>query len=377
MALRDVAGVRTLRAFQYLSASAAFTPQIVRELDELERLQPMWDRLTAGSSSLMQTYTWVRACAEITLAAGDELYFLTGKTSAPITLAPLVRRCGKHTRLELLGVHELYEPMDFLYGTPSALEPLAEAIAQLQTPLLLQRIPSDSPVVAALQSAYRGRGLVLRRLMPGCPWIPLDESWLQPEQYLNAGRRSDLRRAQRIAESLGPVRGEILSPTPAELPSLLEEALHVEAAGWKGREGSALLHDVVRGPFCRRYAALASQQGILRLCFLRIGAHAVAMQLAVEYGGAFWLLKIGYDESFARCSPGSQLLVETIRYAAARGLRSYEFLGTPAPWTRVWTLLERPCVSLWVYPAKIQGVTTLAMDAATAARRRLNRLMWD
>ena len=231
--------------------------------------------------------------------------------------------------------------------------------------------------MTAIQRAYRGRGLVLCRPMPGCPRIPLDQSWLEPERHLNAGRRSDLRRARRIAESFGPVCYEILSPTPAELPSLLEEALRVEAASWKGQDQSALMHDPVRGPFYRHYAALAGEQGILRLCFLRLGEQIAAMQFAVEYGNALWLLKIGYDEKFARCSPGSLLMVETIRYAAKRGLRSYEFLGTAAPWTRVWTTLERPCVSVWAYPAKLRGVSALAIDAATAAKRRLSRVMQE
>lgn len=372
--LDDAVEVGAMSVFRDLSTSVIALTQVIGELDELDKLRPIWHEQAAGLNSPMQAYAWIRACAETMLTADDELYLLTGKTPSP-TLAPLVRRRGKQTRLELLGVHELTEPMDFFYPTPSALEPLARAIAQLRMPVLLERILADSPVVTALQHAYRGRGVVLRRPMPSCPWISLDRSWLQPEHHLNAGRRSDLRRARRIAESLGPVRAEILSPTPAELPPLLEEALQVEAASWKGRERSAVIHDPVRGPFYRRYAALACEQGILRLCFLRIGDHVAAMQFAVEYGNAFWLLKIGYDEAFARCSPGSLLMAEIIRYAAAHGLRSYEFLGTPAPWTRVWTLLERPCVSLWAYPAKIQGVTALVMDTATAARRRLSQIM--
>jgi hypothetical protein len=28
------------------------------------------------------------------------------------------------------------------------------------------------------------------------------------------------------------------------------------------------------------------------------------MQLAVEWSGRYWLYKIGYDEAYARCSPG-------------------------------------------------------------------------
>ena len=142
-----------------------------------------------------------------------------------------------------------------------------------------------------------------------------------PERRLSARRQSDLRRARRRAQRLGSVSCEVLSPGPGELQPLMDQALDVEAAGWKGRERTALVHDSTRQAFFRRYAAAASSQGILRVCLLRIGDRIAAMQVAVETGGRFWLLKMGYDERFARCSPGSLLLLETIRHAALRELR--------------------------------------------------------
>jgi CelD/BcsL family acetyltransferase involved in cellulose biosynthesis len=163
----------------------------------------------------------------------------------------------------------------------------------------------------------------------------------------------------------------VLSPTPAELEPLVNEALRVEAAGWKGRARTALAHDSTRRAFFRRYATAASSKGILRLCLLRIGSQTAAMQVAVETGGRFWLLKVGYDERFARCSPGSLLLLETIRHAATRGLRSYEFLGNAESWTRPWTQTVRRCVRLEAYPFRAGGVGGLATDAATLGGRRL------
>ena len=98
------------------------------------------------------------------------------------------------------------------------------------------------------------------------------------------------------------------------------------------------------------------------------------MQIAIEQDRRFWLLKSGYDESFARCSPGALLVLETVRHAAAQGLRSYEFLGAVEPWTRVWTQHERPHVSLRAYPAGVRGMAALAVDVAGVVRRRLDRV---
>jgi hypothetical protein len=324
----------------------------------------------------MQRAAWAQAYAATSGAPERSLHVVVAGTPQPTAIAPLVKARGWPARLELLGVRELYEPLDFVYATPDALAPLADALVRLGLPLLLERLPADSPVVAALRHAYRGRGVVICRPLPewpGSPWIPLDASWQQPEQHLNAGRRSDFRRARRLAEKIGPVRCEVISPTPATLSPLLEEAFRVEATGWKGRSGSALLTSTARGAFYRRYAAAACQQGILRVCFLRIGEQAAAMQLATECAGGFWLLKIGYDEQFAQCSPGMLLMLETIRYAAARSLQSYEFLGTMESWSQLWAPQIHSYVSLRAYPARAQGLAALVADVTKIARYRLGR----
>ena len=347
--------------------------RIIQGVDALDEVAAAWDLLATSSGSPMQHYAWARAWAEVTSGPDVELHIIVLGQPHPTAIAPLVRHSEGPERLVMLGADELFEPMDFLFASPSALAELLSALLQLRLPVFLKRVPADSLVVAAMKSSYRGQGLVVRRPSPGCPWIPLDEGWIQPEQRLSAGRRSDIRRARRIAERMGPVTCEVLCPTAADLEGQLEEALRVEAAGWKGRMGTSLLNDALRGRFYRRYAAAACQQGILRVCFLRIGERVAAMQLAVEGGGRFWLLKIGYDEKFARCSPGTLLALETIRYAASKGLNSYEFLGTAEAWTKMWTPHIRRCVSVWAYPRKVQGMATLTADVAQIAWRRLSR----
>ena len=173
---------------------------------------------------------------------------------------------------------------------------------------------------------------------------------------------------------MGPLSFEMVSPTSSELELLLEEAFRVEASGWKGRSGSALARDVARGLFFSRYAAAACQKGILRLGFLRIGGRAVAMQLGVECNGRFWGLKCGYDEAYARCSPGTLLILETVRYAAERGLRSFEFLND-LRWIQMWTQLVRPCISLQAYPPSLRGMAILAGDISRASWRRFDHVV--
>jgi CelD/BcsL family acetyltransferase involved in cellulose biosynthesis len=275
--------------------------------------------------------------------------------------------------MECLGVDELYEPTDFPHSDPASLQALVRALVATRRPLLLRRILADSPVLAALREAFSSRGVLITRPAIGYPWIELDSSWDEPERKLSSSRRSSLRRALRKAQEIGAIEYEILSPQAHELPALLAESLRVEAANWKGRNGSALLSDPDRRRFFEQYTAIASEKGILRLCFLKVGGHPAATQIAVESGGGFWLLKVGYDETFARCSPGNLLMLETLRYAAGRGLQTYEFLGSAEPWTEMWTDRVRPCVSVRAYPNNFRGAAALAWDAIKIGSERLGQ----
>jgi len=102
-----------------------------------------------------------------------------------------------------------------------------------------------------------------------------------------------------------------------------------------------------------------------------VGGIAVGMQLAVEHEGSLWLLKIGYDPAYAKCSPGNLLMLYTLGDAARRGLRSYEFLGSVAPWTATWTTELRPFLSVRFYPRSVQGVLALAQDGVKSVRARV------
>jgi hypothetical protein len=346
--------------------------RIVHEFGAIENEAQRWDLLAEESNSPMHQYAWVKACTSA-FGADCKLQLIVIGSDQPGALGPLVMRGRRLNRMECLGVDELYEPTDFPHSDPASLSCLVEALVELRRPLLLRRILADSPVLAALRTAFQSRGMLLTRPATGYPWISLDPSWMEPEQKLSASRRSSLRRAQRKAHEIGPVEFQVISPKPHDLPSLLGDTLRVEASSWKGRSGSALLSDPDRRRFYEQYAKIASEKGILRLCFMRIGGHPAATQLAVESDGGFWLLKVGYDEAFARCSPGNLLMVETLRYAASRGLRTYEFLGSAEPWTQAWTDKVRPCLSVWAYPNNFRGIAALMCDAARFGWERLNR----
>ncbi len=283
---------------------------------------------------------------------------------------PLVRQ-GALGTLTAPGCLETGEPADLAWRDETRLHRLAEQLARQPYPVHLPRVPLGSPSIAALAEAFRGRGWLRTRPTHGSPFIELDPSWAEPVQRFNAGRQSDFRRASRRAAQGGELRFEVHAPSPGPaLDQLLDDAYDVEARSWKGAGGTALAVDPQLGPFYRRLAHAAAQAGMLRLCFLRIGGRAAAMQLALQAEGRFWLMKIGYDAAFARCSPGQLLMLHTIGHAAAEQLDSFEMLGNAAPWTAGWTQTLRPFVQVQAYPASWAGARAVWADAVRAAGAR-------
>jgi CelD/BcsL family acetyltransferase involved in cellulose biosynthesis len=340
-------------------------------LDEIDALEDPWREMGGRVGYPMAQFSWTRACASAFAAEATPHVVVGLRQDKVVALAPLEsKRLLGIRRLLLAGASELYEPMDLAWTDERALERMIAGLARGGSPLYLQRIPADSLSLQQLRRIYRCRAIVITRPQPACPYIALDESWLEPEQHLNSGRRSDLRRARRKAEQLGSVTTEIRTPDLDELPELLDTAFEVEANCWKGGAGTALAHDAHRAVFYRQFAEAACVEGILRICFLRIGDRVAAMQLALEQGRGFWLLKVGYDQRFAPCSPGQLLLRDTIRYAVEAGLESYEFLGRAESWTEVWTKTEHQYVSVRVYPLGVRGMAALAADAAATAYQR-------
>src|SRR5262245_309536 len=136
----------------------ADTPASVRIIQDragLEQLATAWDSLGATLDSPIQHYTWARACAE-TLGATGQLYLAAVEPMGRLTaLAPLIKQGGLFSRLAMIGVKELFEPMDFLYDEPAALELLAEALARSGASIRLDRLPADSPVISVFQKAFR------------------------------------------------------------------------------------------------------------------------------------------------------------------------------------------------------------------------------
>jgi CelD/BcsL family acetyltransferase involved in cellulose biosynthesis len=354
-------------------AGDPFTARIFLGVNPFRDFQSACAGVEEFVPSPMQSHIWNMACAD-SFSDGSSVLVTVQRRGKTVALAPLFRPHGE-TRLVFLG-QGLFEPTLLSYADNESCHALAKALLTLKDPIFLRDVDASSPMVEALQKAcHEEKRICVTRPMPSHPWLQLDERWQRPEEHLNSGRRSDLRRARRNAEKIGPISFQNITPMASELEDVLTEVFRVESANWKGEAGSGLAYDAVIQGFYRRFSQLASAQGILRILLMKCGDQTAAVQLGVDYKNRFWLLKMGYDQNFSRCSPGELLIVESLRLATERGMQAYEFTGTPESWTQKWTKTVHASVSVRIYAEGMRGLIGVAAETTMIAARRAAKII--
>jgi len=129
------------------------------------------------------------------------------------------------------------------------------------------------------------------------------------EHAIGKKRVKEFKRLRRRLAETGPVAFEI-ARSPAAVTAALQDFLALEAKGWKGDAGTAL----IQSPELRHFAetsvdslARHGQAGVARLL---VGSRPIACIVMLQSGGGAWCWKIAYDESLARFSPGVQAMME-------------------------------------------------------------------
>lgn len=204
------------------------------------------------------------------------------------------------------------------------------------------------------------------------------------DDYLRAAmprkRSHDIeRRARRLGEQ-GDLRVRLVAPGLCDdLDGTLDAFLVLEAAGWKGRDGTAIANCPAERRFFRAAAHGAFRAGRLMILSLELDGRPVAMKCnfltdAAQAGG--FAFKIAFDESLGRYSPGVLLEFENLRRVHAaprlRWMDSCAIAGH-SMLDRIWRQ-RRAIADVWVSTGRPGGETSLAaFDALRRLKHRVAR----
>ncbi|MFK4500618.1 CelD/BcsL family acetyltransferase involved in cellulose biosynthesis [Bradyrhizobium japonicum] len=133
---------------------------------------------------------------------------------------------------------------------------------------------------------------------------------------LGAKKLKELRRQRHRLEEHGPVAFEV-ARKPDEIGPALETFLQLEASGWKGKRGTALIQHAGDATFIRRAVLALAETAQCEVITLRAGTTPVAAGIVLRHQDRAFFFKLGIDERFARYSPGVQLTLDLTRHLCA------------------------------------------------------------
>ncbi|PBC11075.1 GNAT family N-acetyltransferase [Mesorhizobium sp. WSM3859] len=172
----------------------------------------------------------------------------------------------------------------------------------------------DGPVASLLTSFADSRGLTL--VTTGKVERPVLESEADGEDYLKASLRShhyrEFRRLKRRLADHGKLE-HIVARGPDEIRHAIESFLTLEAAGWKGRERTAMAIDRYRAAFAREAVHRLAEQDMCRIHMLTLDGRTIACLVVFVEAGVAYTWKTAYDETLSAYSPGTLLMIEVTK----------------------------------------------------------------
>jgi CelD/BcsL family acetyltransferase involved in cellulose biosynthesis len=104
-----------------------------------------------------------------------------------------------------------------------------------------------------------------------------------------------------------------------------ETYLTMEAASWKGAQGTALLCDDTDATFARQFIAGLAAERSASVALLKVDGRAVAAQVLLYCGTMAYTWKTAFDAEFAKFSPGALLVDKmTEQLFATEGIEAIE-----------------------------------------------------
>jgi CelD/BcsL family acetyltransferase involved in cellulose biosynthesis len=170
---------------------------------------------------------------------------------------------------------------------------------------------TGGPVEAALRTTLRERRIeaVTYEAFDRAALVRRDEPTYL-DGMVSKSRRRELRRLRRQLSELIDAPLEVHDRSGDDVA--VEGFLRAEAAGWKGREGTAFLRSHATANLFRQICDGFHSAGRLQLIVLSAGDIDVAWKVNLIAGDAVFCFKIAYAPEFGSFSPGVQLELDYV-----------------------------------------------------------------
>lgn len=240
--------------------------------------------------------------------------------------------------------------------------------------LVFPYLEQSSRLLRAVDTASPGRAYHLD-FCENSPYVDCTGNWEDYWSQRGKTRSTWARRERRMLRDEGASL-RVLS-TRNEVEQVWERLLEIEASGWKGEMGSAIVQSEDTSTFYGRLVPMLADAGKLRLFVLdRPETGIIAFQITACSNGVLYQMKVGYDDRYRKSSPGQVLQLQLLRWCFARDeIQAFDFLGgggKAASNKYRWSTDVTPLHTLYVFAPGIWGrLAWLRYKVAPALKTRL------
>lgn len=346
----------------------------VETLDGFQALAEEWDAVVPLDSRPFALHCWHAAWLEA-FAGERQLAVSTVRDGGRLKGALPLLRDGR--RLEAGNVHScVYRP---IAREPEAVAALAEEALRGATSLRLNELPDGDPGVERFAAAARSVGMSV--LLEPATVSPIVDTDGELDAWVEQANTSWIKRVRRYRRKMNKdheAKFEFFA-VPENLEAEVAACLALEARGWKGRAGTAIVSQPETKAFYGRVAVAFHARGELRVNRIFLDGELAAFNICIEYRGRLYALKTAYDERFRKIAPGLVLQVSLVEACFERGLDAYEILGEEAEWKRNMATSRRTHSTLRAYRQTPVGLAKYGYRSTLRprlkqARRRLKEM---
>ena len=348
--------------------------KIIQNKKELLEIEEGWDKLAKKFCHPFSSFNWYYSAIR-TFNNSEDIYVLVTFDSNDLTgIAPLIKYgINRISHLEIAGYTSHFEPCSLLYKDDKSKNYLLNCLLKLNVPVVLHRIPEIFHLYNDLKMNSNFNTFIISRKGSKSGVVKVNGNWSQYYNQFSSRRRYQFRRIRRKISEFGELKFEIVTPNINQFNWYFNELLRVEASGWKGQEQTALEYEPTLQNFYKKYAINACKANLLKFFILYLSKKIIAIAMCIEEYETLWELKIGYDDQWAKFSPGTQLTFEIMCYTFKNNYKSYEFLGSLENWQLFWVNEIKRYEFITIYSTNIRGFFKFSVDVATYLHNRISR----
>ncbi len=361
-------------------AADALRIEVAGSIEALESHAQAWDGLaaTAPQQLPMLSHAWLACFFEHMCPPQSRwlcVFAYRGtQLAAVLPVVAVIRKRFGVSHCVLTTPRDDHTQIGDLLAVEHDAEAAAAVIARVRyefsgaSCLEINRFSSASPLLGWLQSG-RLPGRYSVQLDSYGAFLPVPGDYAEFRRNLGKNFRSNLNKATNKVAQLRDVRYEFDAGAQARTEDL-EQLMAVEASGWKGEQGSAIR---ASPRLVRFYSALVRrlrEAGWLEWQFMHGDGTVLAGNLAVRMPRSLILWKLGYNDAYSRCSPGSMLMEELLKKAVVERAPPIIDLTTDLPWYDNWGMTRRPFHTARFYFGLKGNLFFHLPDAARTALKR-------